>query len=345
MQPSKYVRKGAATFPLDFNGPPREYCFVLLPRLTLLALSSAIEPLRIANQIAQKELYRWRTLTEDGAPITCSNNLTVMPDGALDRLSREEAVFICSGVEPLATLSPAVTQWLRRQAKFGAKVGGLCTGAFTLAKAGLLGGKRFTLHWENQPAFIESFPELMPTLNLYEDDKNLMTAAGGSAATDLMLKIIEADHGSAFALVVSDMCLHGRGHASRNRQKSAQSVALGSRNQHLIAAVQIMQENLEDIVTLSEIADVVQVSRRQLERIFKTYVGMTPKKYYTDLRLARAYALFSETNMTVIEVAMATGFGDASSLSRLFRSRYGGSPRTFKKNWAGSASGGQTAGA
>lgn len=337
MQLSKFVRKGAATFPVGYDGPPREYCFVLLPGLTMLALSSAIEPLRIANQIAQRELYRWRTLTEDGAPITCSNNLTVMPDGALDTLSREEAVFVCSGVEPLATLSPAVTQWLRRQAKFGAKIGGLCTGAFTLAKAGLLAGKRFTLHWENQPAFIESFPDLMPTLNLYEDDRDLMTAAGGSAATDLMLKIIEADHGSAFALVVSDMCLHGRGNASRTPQKSAQSVALGSRNQHLIAAVQIMQENLEEIVTLTEIAELVQVSRRQLERIFKTYVGMTPKKYYTDLRLARAYALFSETNMTVVEVAMATGFADASSLSRLFRGKYGGSPSTFKKNWAGGA--------
>lgn len=335
MQPSDFVPKGAATFPVDYSGPPRDYCFVLLPRLTLLALSSAIEPLRIANQIAQKELYRWRTLTEDGAPITCSNNVTVMPDGALDAPSRELSVFVCSGVEPLATLSPAVTQWLRRQAKFGAKVGGLCTGAFSLARAGLLGGKRFTLHWENQPAFIESFPDLMPTLNLYEDDRGLMTAAGGSAATDLMLKIIEADHGSAFALVVSDMCLHGRGHASRTPQKSAQSVALGSRNQHLIAAVQIMQENLEETISLSEIADLVQVSRRQLERIFKTYVGMTPKKYYTDLRLARAYALFSETNMTVIEVAMATGFGDTSSLSRQFRGKYGGSPSTFKKNWAG----------
>ena len=226
MQPSKFVQKAAATFPVDYKGPARNYSFVLLPGLTLLALSSAIEPLRIANQIAQKELYRWRTLTEDGAAITCSNNVTVMPDGALDTQSREETVFVCSGVEPLATLSPDGDERPRRQAKFGAKVGGLCTGAFSLARAGLLTGKRFTLHWETQPAFIESFPDLMPTLNLYEDDRDLMTAAGGSAATDLMLKIIEADHGSAFALVVSDMRLHGRGHAGGKSQKSAQSVAL-----------------------------------------------------------------------------------------------------------------------
>jgi transcriptional regulator GlxA family with amidase domain len=330
---SRFLQKGAASFPIRYDGPIREFYFALLPKLTMLALSSAIEPLRIANQIAQQELYRWHTMSADGKPVTCSNNLTVVPDGKLAPVARTATVFACSGVEPLETLDPAVTGWVRHQRKLGSRIGGLCTGAFTLAKAGLLGKARFTLHWENQTAFIESFVDLLPSMNLYELEDGIITAAGGSAATDLMLKLIEADHGPKFALVVADMCLHGRSNAANAAQRSSASVTLGSRNQHLIAAVQLMQENLEDPLGMSEIAAYVGLSRRQLERNFATHLGTSPRKYYVDLRIARAYALLSETNLSVQAIAAATGFETGSNLARLFRAKYGQSPSGFSKSW------------
>ena len=330
----KFLQKGAASFPIEYDGPAKEYYFALLPKLTMLALSSAIEPLRIANQIAQRELYHWYTMTADGQAVDCSNGLTLVPDRKIEQVSRNATAFVCSGVEPRQTLDASVTHWIRRQRQLGSVVGGICTGSFTLAKAGILKDRRFTVHWENQAGFIECFSDLLPTMNLYELDDNIITAAGGSAATDMMLRIIEADHGKPFALVVSDMCLHGRSNAEGTPQRSSQSVALGSRNQSLITAVQLMQNNIEDPLDLMEIARYTKVSRRQLERSFKAYLGVTPRTYYTDLRLARAYALLSETNLSVLDVSIASGFRNASNMSLLFRKKYKISPSGFSKTWA-----------
>ncbi len=335
MAQSEFVPRGSASFKVEGFRQTRAFDFVLLPKLTMLALSAAIEPLRVANQISQKELYRWRTMTRDGAPVKCSNNLTLVPDGALSTPARGARVFICSGVEPNETLDARVSGWAQRMNAFGVPVGGICTGAFTLAKAGLLGNRAFTLHWENHPAFIESFPDSLPSLNLFEIDGELMTAAGGSAPTDLMLTLIERDYGADFALVVSDMCLHGRGQASGasagRPQKTAHSAVFGSRNKHLIGAMQQMQANLEETLGMDEIADLIGISRRQLERSFRSHAGISPSRYYTDLRLSRAYALLSETDLAISEIAAATGFGGTSAFARAFRQKFGTSPKGFRK--------------
>ncbi|RKF15142.1 GlxA family transcriptional regulator [Roseovarius spongiae] len=333
MTQSDYVPRGSARFALPRAAAPRAFDFVLLPKLTMLALSAAIEPLRVANQISQQELYHWRTMTPDGAPVRCSNNLSLVPDGPLTTPERGSRVFLCSGVEPAETLDPRVVHWSARHAAHGARVGAICTGAFTLARAGLLGGRRFTLHWENQPAFMEIFPDLLPTPNLYEIDGELMTAAGGSASTDLMLNVIESDFGHEFAQVVSDMCLHGRSHSEHAPQKTAQSAILGSRNRHLIAAIRLMQANLEEPRTVAEIAAEIGISRRQLERSFADHAGQSPRQYYADLRLARAYALLSETDLPIAEIAAATGFGGASAFARTFRAKFDISPGKFRKRW------------
>lgn len=333
MPQSNFVPKGAAEFHIDTDAPPRDYYFALLQQLTMLALSSAIEPLRVANQVAQKELYRWYTLAPGGDPVKCSNNMVITPDDDLISVPRQARVFVCGGTEPMQMINPKITNWLSRQARFGVPVGAICTGAFSLAKAGLLDGRKFTVHWENQPAFSECFPDLAPSANLFEIDGDLMTAAGGSAAADMMLGVIEADYGRDFAVIVSDMCLHGRSNATATLQKSAYSAALGTRNHNLITAIQFMRTNTEDPLTLDEIAEALHISRRQLERTFKTHLGTTPKQYYNNLRVERAYALLSETEMTVLHVAIATGFSSAASLSRRFRSRYGMVPGAFRKQW------------
>ena len=328
---SDFVPRGSASYAVDRIVAPRAFDFVLLPKLTMLALSAAIEPLRIANQISQKELYRWRTMTRDGQPIRCSNNLRLVPDCALSEPERGARVFVCSGVEPAETLDPGLAQWAARQRAFGTPVGAVCTGAFTLARAGLLEGRRFTLHWENQPGFVERFPDLMPTPNLYEVDGDLMTCAGGSASTDMMLSLIEADFGPEFALVVSDMCLHGRGHVGAVPQKTAQSAVIGSRNRHLIAAMRVMQANIEDPLPIERIAAEAGISKRQLERSFLHHTQLSPRRYYADLRLSRAYALLSETDLPISEVAAATGFGGTSAFARAFRGKFGNAPGRFRK--------------
>lgn len=335
MNPRKFIAKGAASYQVDYNGPPKDFYFLLLPNLTMLAFSAAVEPLRVVNQVSGKALYRWFVMSEDGAPVRCSNGIVLTPDSGLENVPKTALAFICSGTEPTDSISPRVLQWISRQHAFGCKVGGICTGAFALARAGMLTGRRFTLHWENQPAFVEHFIGLEPSTNLYENDAGLMTCGGGNAATDMMLDMIETDHGKDLANVVADMCIHARSNNREVPQKSPLSVVLGSRNRHLISALQLMNENLENPLEMAEIAEAANISRRQLERLFKRYVSVTPAQFYLDLRVSRAHALLNETALSIAEIAAATGFNSTSQLALRFRKRYGQPPGAFRKSWAG----------
>ena len=335
MQDRSFVPRGAASLRVAYDGPPRDYYFLLVPKLTLLAFTSALEPLRVANQVAGQELYRWFVMTVDGAPVTCSCGVNITPDTPLRDIPRAASAFVCAGIEPLDTLSRRATAWISKQSAYGCRVGGICTGAFSLARAGLLRGRRFTLHWENQPAFLETFEDLQPTERLYENDNGLLTCGGGGAATDMMLELIERDHGPNLATIVADMCLHSRSDNRAMVQRSARSSVIGSRNPRLIAAIDFMTDHLEDPVEMGDVADHIGLSRRQLERLFRRYLSATPAQFYLDLRVSRAHALLNETNMTVAQIAAATGFSASSQLSQRFRKRYGKSPSAYRRGWAG----------
>ena len=329
----KFVSKGAASFTLNDDREKQVFYFLLLPKLTMLAFSSALEPLRIVNQLTQKEIYNWHILTPNNLPVTCSNGVVVSPDTKLENAQKNATIFICSGVEPMLTADKQVVSWIRRQHRMGSKFGGICTGAYALAKAGIIGTSKFTLHWENQPGFIETFHNLLPTQSLFEIEKNLITCGGGSAATDMMLHLIEESLGRDVAVVVADMCIHKRVSGQKAPQKSSLSVALGSRNLHLISAIQVMTETVEDPLPLVEMCKILEISRRQLERLFKRYTQQSPIKFYYSLRLERAHALLNETNMSITEIATATGFNSASHLSRQFKAKYNISPTSFRKGW------------
>ena len=333
MKSRSFISKGAANFPVDYRGQPKDIYFLLLPRMTMLAFSSAVEPLRIANQVSNKELYRWFLLAEEAGPVRCSNGIKIMPDAEISNLPNSSLVFVCSGTEPLEGPNPKVLNWINRQHRFGSRFGGICTGAYVLAKTGLLKDRKFTLHWENQPAFSECFPELEPTSNLFEIDRGLMTCGGGNAAIDMMLAMIEADYNKGLAAVVSEMCIHRRPNDRKTPQRSPYSIALKKRNQHLIHAIQIMENTIEDPIGISEIADQVDISRRQLERLFQINIGESPVQFYIDLRVSRAYALLNETSLSIPEIAVATGFNSVSQFSVRFKKKFKRTPSLFRKSW------------
>jgi AraC family transcriptional regulator, carnitine catabolism transcriptional activator len=318
---------GVAHVPVPGPIETRDYCFLVLPRFTLLAFSSAIEPLRIANQLSQRPLYRWRVVSEDGHSVTSSCGIAVEAQGGLAPQSRRTSVFVCSGTEAQRAPSRPVLTWLRDHASHGGPYGGICTGAFTLARAGLLAGRRYTTHWENQPGFRELFPDLEPTPRIYELDGPLMTCGGGAAATDMMLAVIAAHHGPAFAARVGEMCLHGAPRIAETPQKTPLAIAIGSRNPRLIAVIRLMQQNLEMPLPLEDLAQAAGCSRRQLERLFMSVLDVPPTRFYRNLRLDLARSLLFETDMSVTEVAIATGFETSNHFGKSFRDRYGVSPR------------------
>jgi transcriptional regulator GlxA family with amidase domain len=334
MESESFIQKGAAAkLAIPFTGAPQDFYFLLLPKATMLPVAAAIEPLRIANQVTNTQLYRWYVMTEDGGPVKCSNGMTVTPDMPLQPLPSEAVGFVCSGVEPQLAAGEATLNWLRRENRFGRRLGGICTGAFALAQAGLLRDHSFTLHWENQPGFAEMFPRLQPSPNIYEISGRYMTCGGGNAATDLMLNLIEERHGKKLAIIVADMCLHVRSGGQVVPQKSNYAVAIGSRNQRLLTALQLMQDSIEEPLSIGELCEKLDISRRQLERLFSRYLNESPMHVYFDMRLSHAYALMNETAMSVTEIALASGFNSATHFSRQFKRKFGASPHFFRKGW------------
>lgn len=325
------VPSGAFFFPVAKFEKTRHFAFLLLPKFTLLAFSSAVDPLRIANQLAQKPLYRWEVLSEDGGPVQSSSGIEVTADRSFDELDRSTQVFVCSGNQGQSAASDKTLAALRLHSRMGGKTGGICTGAITLARAGLLGDRAFTLHWENQPAFVELFPELRPSLGNFETDGDVLTCGGGAAATDMMLWIIARDFGNDFAIAVSDMCLRGGGLDTRPTQRSSIATAISTRNPRMVQIVRQMHENIENPIKLETIARTAGYSRRQIERQFKKLIGETPMTFYRNIRLDRARCMFSETDMTVTEVAVACGFESSHVFARHYKHRFGVSPSAFRK--------------
>ena len=327
---SRYVARGIAHMALSKTvTKPVSVDFVLMADFTMLAFTSAIEPLRVANQLTGQILFTWQIHSEDGRPVTCSNGVTVMPDGALPEDGRADYVLVCGGVLPERACTPALTSWIRKQWRLGRTVGGLCTGAYALARAGILSGKRFTLHWENLTSFAEKYPDLAPERRIFCIEDRIVTCAGGVASADLALKLIHDFYGEALSQSVMNMCLLGQQRGGEDEQLASLAARLGTRNDKLVRAVAFLERHIEMELNLDACADHVEVSRRQLERLFQQYLGLTPLQYLNGLRLQHARALLAETNMGVIDVAVACGYGSSAHFSKIFRKQYGISPHKF----------------
>ena len=325
------VPKGAAYQAVEAAGPTRAYAFVLVPGFTLLAFSSAVEPLRIANQLSQKPLYRWRLMSADGAAATSSSGIEVSVDAALAPQYKDVRLFVCAGNPAMAAADAAVVSAVQRHHRFGGTVGGICTGAVALARAGLLGDRRFTLHWENQPGFCETFPTLLPTPSRYEMDGRIMTCGGGAAATDMMIAVIAADHGAVFAAMVSDMCLRPVMPGLDPSQRSSTAAVMTSRSPTIIAAVNMMRANVDAPLPIPAIAATVGCSTRQLERLFSAHLGETPGVFYRNIRLDRGRNLLATTDLSITEVCTACGFESSTHFSRSFKARFGIVPTRLRQ--------------
>jgi transcriptional regulator GlxA family with amidase domain len=325
----KFISKGAAHVSVAAQERALNVTFVLLPKFTMLAFAAALEPLRMANQLTGQVLFRWQILSDDGQPVACSNGVPIVVEGPWAMAQPEGIIFVVSGVEPEGKASQALGDWLRGLWRRGRIVGGLCTGAYALAAAGILKGRRFTLHWDNIPAFAELHPDMAPARQVFCIDDRVMTCAGGVAAADLMLKLIADRHGAALGQEVMNMCLLTQKRDEADQQTTSMAARLGTRHEKLLQAVAFLEARIEEDFDLDACAAHLALSRRQIERLFSAHLGITPVRYMNDLRLARGRALLAETDMKVTEVAVACGFASASHFSKSFRKKYGLSPHRF----------------
>ena len=318
----------------SISGETASVAFLLVPNFSMIAFATAVEPIRLANRLSGTPLYSWTVVSKDGWPVRASNGISVNVDRSIDDLKRDypntrlfDMVVVCAGLGVERYRDDETFGWLRRIERQGTTMAAICTGAYVLARAKLLDGYSCAIHWENLPGFSETFPDIAVSADLFEVDRNRLTSSGGTAALDMMLHLIAERHGSKLATAVSEQCLLDRMRSPHDRQRLPLRARLGIHNPTLISAIEMMEANIAEPLPQDELSRFVGLSRRQLERLFRKHLGRSPGQYYMELRLDRARHLLYQSEMPIVDVALASGFVSASHFSKCYRQMYGRSPR------------------
>lgn len=310
---------------------PMTIGFLLMPLFSMMAFVSAVEPLRAANRMAGRQLYRWEVLSRDGKPVIASNNMSLAADHSILKHPAYPMVVICASFEPLRHFDAPLRKWLQKMNSSAIEIGAMDTGAFLLARAGLLAGYRTTTHWESLDSFQEAFPRIEVENALYVIDRNRWSCAGGTAALDLMLHMIRREHGHRLAAAVSEQFIHPEIRRPDDQQRMEPKERQGISHAGLARAIKLMESRLEEPVTSATLAKTAGMSLRQLERLFDQLFGISPRRYYLDLRLQRSRSMLQYTDMSIVEVAVACGFGSAAHFSRSYRDWTGKAPSAERR--------------
>jgi transcriptional regulator GlxA family with amidase domain len=302
------------------------FVFLLVPNLPMMALTSAVEPLRALNRLARIPAYAWRLASLNGEPIAASNGISLQTMALSEALAGADYLLTCAGLPVQKAKERRYLAAIRQAAARGIAIGSLSSGTLLLARAGVLGGYRCTIHWEHIFSFREAFPDLNCTNKLYEIDRDRLTCSGGTAAMDMMLHLIAEHHGSAFAGAVANQFHHERIRDAREDQQGGLQRVLANLPETVRRAIRIMRENIEEPATLDHISRHVGIGARQLERLFMRHTGMTPIRYYLRLRIERARELLIYTDHRIAEVAASCGFSATSHLATWYRRIFGTTP-------------------
>lgn len=304
----------------------QHFVFLLLEDHTHLTLSCAIEPLRIANVISGKSLYSWSYASIDGNSSTASNGSITLVQHRIDNIPKCDRLFVLPGNSVTKQFTPSLLSALRKARAFGVQIGALDTGAWILAEATFLNGMQASIHWEFYDGFQEKFPKVTMVSNVFVADEKHVTASGGTATADLMLHLIEQDHGHDLSVGTSEMMVYSGVRESTVDQKISLQSRRGVRNPCVLKAIEIMRNSIENPIACEDIAADVGVSLRHLQRLFTKYFNTSPSRYYVELRLERARKLILQTEMSVLEISYACGFQSAGYFARLYKKLYGTSP-------------------
>ena len=313
MKPAPQIRKS-------------RFAFLTLPNYSAIAVSNAVEPLRMANSLSGQAAYEWLIVSLDGQPVPASNGLALSPTVGLGEIGRADIVFVCGGINVREAVSPGLLAALRRLGEQRFALGALCTGGYALARAGLLDRYRATIHWENLSALREEFPRVLISDQLFSIDRNRYTCSGGVAPLDLMLNLIESKLGTRIAQRVSEQFILDRIRSDRDRQYVPLRAQVGVSHQSLIKVAELMEANIEKTLSLERIAKETGLSRRQIERLFKRHLNCVPKRYYLELRLKRARELLLQTAMPIMDITTACGFQSPPHFSKCYRKQFGYPP-------------------
>jgi transcriptional regulator GlxA family with amidase domain len=294
----------------------------------VMSYASMTEPLRAANLLGRHRLYEMITIGVDGGPISSSGDAVVMPQAKVGDDLRLDYLFVVAGGDPTGFHDRRVMAWLARMGRAGVQLGGVSGGPIILARAGLMSGRRMTVHWEHAEALAEISPHLLIERTLYVIDRDRVTCAGGTAPLDLMHALISNHHGAPFARLVSDWFMHTEIRPSAGPQRGGLVARVGVNNAAILDAVDAMESHVAEPLDLRQLAEITGLSKRQLNRLFNEKLGRSTMGYYRDLRLDKAQNLLRNSPLSLTEIALATGFANSSHFSDLYSRSYGQPPST-----------------
>lgn len=293
----------------------------LYPRFSNHCLANALEPLRAANDLSGAAHYRWRIVTPAGAPVRSSSGIEIAPEAGLEDAGGEALFLLPSyGFEDFATHAHGAA--LRRAARRHGVVAGLDMGAWLMASAGLLDERRATIHWDEYDAFAERFARVDVRPERVVMDGNRWSCGGATTAFDLVLGLIEAQHGASLRLEVAGLFMHGEWRGSLPARPSGEA--------RVDAAVALMRRNISAPLRIPDIARAVGMSPRRMEALFAARLGKTPRAVYGQIRLAEVKRLLGQSALSIGDVARRCGYEDPSAMGRAFRAAFGQSPSRFR---------------
>lgn len=300
--------------------------FLLTEDFSLMSLAAVLEPLRRANQFSGRSLYRWQTLTADGRAVRASNGMLVTPDGAAKAELALDALILCGAECLRRECDPEQIRLLQDQARRGVHLGALGSGSWVLASAGLLQGYECCASWDCQVDMRETFPAVSLSPLGFVLDRDRYTAVGGMTGLELMLQLIGRSHGPALVDAISETLLLEQVRSESGPPQMSYRRALGSTQPKLREAIALMEANLEEPIELDKLARYVELSRRQLERLFCQYLHCSPSRYYLKLRLFQARQLLKQTTLPIVEVANNCGFLSPPHFAKRYREHFGVAP-------------------
>jgi transcriptional regulator GlxA family with amidase domain len=301
--------------------------FLLFPQFSMMAFSAALEPLRSANRLLGREYYQWVIVSADGDAVVASNGIPIAAQAAFSAVEGIDLLLVCIGLDPLQVQAyPGLRGRLRQLASRGCQVGGVSGGPFLLAEAGLLDGRRCTVHWEYSDFFAARYPRAKLQQDVFVVDRGVFTCSGGTAALDMTLHFIREHHGSDLAMSVAEQFIHPRIREQGDRQRMAVHTRYRITSPKLAEAIELMEQALADPPGLGDIAQRVELSARQVERLFQRHIGTSPSEFYLSLRLARARTLLRDTSQSVRAIAAECGFKSTSHFSSSYRRAYARRP-------------------
>ncbi len=299
---------------------------LILPDSSMMSLASALDTMRAANRIASRKLFEWRLTTLNGRPARLTCDLSIEPDDPFDAQARGDLLIVIASFHQQQHAGPAHLKLLRRVAKNFTAVGGIEAGSWILARSGLLDGRAATTHWEDLEEFATRFPSVRVKPDRFVIDDNLVTTGGASPTFDFMLYLIRQRYGYPLALEVSSAFIYDGVHSATDTQPLISLGMLENNEPRVATAIHVMEQHIDDPLSIGQVAAQVGLSVRMLEYLFRETLDLSPAAYYRRLRLQTARRLVVDTRLALQEIAIRTGFNSLSAFSRLFKNYYQQSP-------------------